>query len=266
MHDYIFLLEQYKVVVDESNIVSKTDKKGIITYANKKFIEISGYNESELIGKNHNIIRHPDMPSNAFQDLWNYFIKDADFGIDLHSASYNRWNYPHIRGDMRNAKIREIAKNFSAPITLHSRGVKGSLRREATLRGIPFVLFEAGQINRFEKDVVRIGTSGVLSALYGSGMLDEWPAEEITHPPDSAEYFSKSQWVRANNGGLFTPAILPGDFIETDTTLGTISSIHGETISTVKSPCEGRILGFNLHPQVIPGRALFNIGYEPRHL
>ena len=70
MHDYVFLLEQYKAVVDESNIVSKTDKKGIITYVNKKFIEISGYSESELIGKNHNIIRHPDMPSEAFEGLW----------------------------------------------------------------------------------------------------------------------------------------------------------------------------------------------------
>ncbi|MDH4263852.1 MAG: EAL domain-containing protein [Spirochaetia bacterium] len=68
--DYIHLLEQYKSVADESNIVSKTNPKGIITYTNKKFSEISGYSEYELIGKNHNIIRHPDMPASAFKTLW----------------------------------------------------------------------------------------------------------------------------------------------------------------------------------------------------
>ncbi len=51
-------------------IVSKTDLKGRITYVNRPFIEISGFTEEELIGKAHNIVRHPDMPPVAFQDLW----------------------------------------------------------------------------------------------------------------------------------------------------------------------------------------------------
>ncbi|AXK40001.1 methyl-accepting chemotaxis protein [Crenobacter cavernae] len=51
-------------------IVTKTDAKGIITYANRAFIDISGYEEAELIGKNHNVVRHPDMPPEAFADLW----------------------------------------------------------------------------------------------------------------------------------------------------------------------------------------------------
>lgn len=51
-------------------LISKTDKKGRLTYANPAFIEISGYTREELIGKPHNIIRHPDMPPAAFQDLW----------------------------------------------------------------------------------------------------------------------------------------------------------------------------------------------------
>src|SRR5690606_17628679 len=51
-------------------LISKTDKKGVITYANPAFIEISGFTHDELIGKPHNQIRHPDMPPAAFQDLW----------------------------------------------------------------------------------------------------------------------------------------------------------------------------------------------------
>jgi len=51
-------------------IVSKTDLKGQITYINRDFIEISGFSESELMGQPHNIVRHPDMPPEAFADLW----------------------------------------------------------------------------------------------------------------------------------------------------------------------------------------------------
>lgn len=51
-------------------IISETDTNGVITYANRKFCEISGYDKSELIGKPHNIIRHPDMPRKAFESMW----------------------------------------------------------------------------------------------------------------------------------------------------------------------------------------------------
>jgi aerotaxis receptor len=51
-------------------LVSRTDLKGIITYANDAFVEISGFSRDELIGKNHNLVRHPEMPEAAFKDLW----------------------------------------------------------------------------------------------------------------------------------------------------------------------------------------------------
>lgn len=62
---------QNEVKMREGSIlVSKTDLKGIITYVNQDFIDISGFKEEELIGKNHNIVRHPDMPPSAFAWLW----------------------------------------------------------------------------------------------------------------------------------------------------------------------------------------------------
>ncbi len=64
------LLKEYKKVVDAAAIVSKTNTKGIITYINDEFCTISGFTREELIGKSHNIVRHPNMPSSAFKDLW----------------------------------------------------------------------------------------------------------------------------------------------------------------------------------------------------
>ena len=55
---------------DDIMIVSTTDLKGQITYANKDFLEVSGFTMDELIGQPHNIVRHPDMPADAFEDLW----------------------------------------------------------------------------------------------------------------------------------------------------------------------------------------------------
>ncbi|ANJ67069.1 hypothetical protein A9404_06445 [Halothiobacillus diazotrophicus] len=55
---------------DDDFLVSTTDLKGIITYVNDNFINVSGYSREELIGKNHNTVRHPDMPPAAFGDLW----------------------------------------------------------------------------------------------------------------------------------------------------------------------------------------------------
>ena len=51
-------------------IISHTNQKGLITYVNDDFVKISGFSREECIGKPHNMIRHPDMPAEAFRDLW----------------------------------------------------------------------------------------------------------------------------------------------------------------------------------------------------
>ncbi len=61
---------QERTYGEDRIIISTTDLKGIITYANEDFIDISGFSREELLGKNHNIVRHPDMPPAAFKDLW----------------------------------------------------------------------------------------------------------------------------------------------------------------------------------------------------
>lgn len=58
------------ILQDSETIVSKTDLKGRITYINQDFLHICGFGEEELLGKPHNIVRHPDMPEEAFDDMW----------------------------------------------------------------------------------------------------------------------------------------------------------------------------------------------------
>lgn len=71
----IHFLAQYKSALDRSGIVSKTDAKGVIVYVNDKFCEISGYSRAELLGANHNLIRHPDTPIRLFKSMWSTIKK-----------------------------------------------------------------------------------------------------------------------------------------------------------------------------------------------
>lgn len=64
---------------DEDFIVTKTDAKGRILYANRIFIALSGYTEGELLGSQHNIIRHPDMPRSVFKLLWDHIAAGQEF-------------------------------------------------------------------------------------------------------------------------------------------------------------------------------------------
>ena len=67
----ISLLQQYQEIADKSSIISKTDPNGKITYANDNFCKISEYSKDELIGKNHNIVRHPENPADLYKNMWN---------------------------------------------------------------------------------------------------------------------------------------------------------------------------------------------------
>jgi len=69
-----------EIILNENAfLVSETDSRGVILYANDDFCNIAGYNVNELISKNHNIVRHPDMPKAAFADLWNTVSKGNDW-------------------------------------------------------------------------------------------------------------------------------------------------------------------------------------------
>ncbi len=80
-------------------IVSKTDLTGKITYANRIFQEFAGYTESELLGTQHNIVRHPDMPRAAFKLVWDTIkAKQEFFGFVKNMASDGSyyWVFTHI--------------------------------------------------------------------------------------------------------------------------------------------------------------------------
>ncbi|KXS35488.1 MAG: aerotaxis receptor, partial [Halomonadaceae bacterium T82-2] len=70
MRDSQPVTQRERLLDDDHYLITRTDLKGRITYANQAFVEVSGYERDELIGAPHSIVRHPDMPEAAFADLW----------------------------------------------------------------------------------------------------------------------------------------------------------------------------------------------------
>ncbi len=89
-------------------IVSSTNINGIITYANRKFCEISGYAKDELIGNNHHLVRHPDMPKVLFTEIWDTIQSGKEWtGIvkNLRKDGSYYWVYSHISPMKSNGEI-----------------------------------------------------------------------------------------------------------------------------------------------------------------
>jgi len=107
-------IELERMLNDEDYIVSKTDLKGRIIYCNKIFVEISGYSESELLGKPHSIIRHPDMPKIVFKLLWDRIKKKQDifaFVKNLCKDGGYYWVFANVTATLdTNGNIRDYWK------------------------------------------------------------------------------------------------------------------------------------------------------------
>jgi aerotaxis receptor len=87
-------ITEHEISVDPRRpIVSKTDLKGQIRYANSSFREISGFNNEELIGQPHNIVRHPFMPSSAYADMWQTLKQDLPWRVIVKNRCKNGGHY-----------------------------------------------------------------------------------------------------------------------------------------------------------------------------
>ncbi len=105
-------ISQNEVQMREGSvIVSRTDLKGLITYINQDFLDISGFSEVELIGKSHNMVRHPDMPSAAFKDLW-ATIKEGKPWVGMVKNRCKNgdhyWVEAHVTPVLKNGEVSEF--------------------------------------------------------------------------------------------------------------------------------------------------------------
>ncbi|MEJ5167968.1 MAG: PAS domain-containing protein [Arcobacteraceae bacterium] len=147
-NDSNFLIETE--VPEGEVIISRTDLRGIITYANETFADISGYGVDELIGKPHSILRHPDMPRAAFEHMWKT-LKDGNmwqgYVKNMRKDGGYYWVYAEVSGVYKDDVLVEY-KSMRSPISNETKAKmqkkydEMKLKNKDTIRVIRYVPFE----------------------------------------------------------------------------------------------------------------------------
>ena len=136
-------------------ILSKTDSRGIIEYANDYFVEISGYKEWELMGQPHNILRHPDMPKLIFKLLWHRLQKAQPI-------------YAIIKNLAKDGSYYWVIADFKTQIDKN-----GDIKHYARRKAVPEKTKE--QVSRFYQKILEIEKASGLEAseAYFKGFLED---------------------------------------------------------------------------------------------
>jgi uncharacterized protein len=186
--------------------------------------------------------------------LFHEIVLKCDFGIDLHTAASGRLNLPHVRGDMKQPRVRQLARSFGATVLVNQVGVRGSLRREATEAGVPTILFEAGESGRFSPKVSLQGLQGVLNVM---AAMEMW--SEKSERPSFQVIVKQSEWIRAEKGGILDLSIKPGELIYKGDQIGTILNPFGKTVTRIRSASTGIVIGVTTAPITVPGTGIAHV-------
>jgi uncharacterized protein len=188
--------------------------------------------------------------------LFRKVVLGCDAGVDLHTAASGNANLCHLRGDAGDARVRPLLRAFGTPVMVDGAGPKGSLRRAATDAGVPTILYEAGEPNRFQHHVVDVGHQGLLRLMHHLGMVTARPRR-----PKLQLLVRRSQWIRSDHGGILDLRVEPGDLVRKGQEVGSIHEPLGRHVDHVKAPTSGVVLGVTTSPLVHPGMAMVHLGH-----
>ncbi len=182
-------------------------------------------------------------------------VSRCTHGIDLHTASHHRTNLPQIRANLRDPETYRCAMAFSAPAIVHSTTRDGSLRQAATKRGIPILLYEAGEALRFDPEAIAVGVAGIMRVMAKLEMYDS-PVVPTAEPPVCVE---KTRWVRSPRSGILHLEVSLGDRVCKKQRLGKIVDAFGHINGEVRSPCDGLAIGHTKNPLVNQGDGILHL-------
>ena len=178
-------------------------------------------------------------------------------GIDLHTGAIHRENLPQVRGNLDDEETLRLARLFGVPVLINAVLRDGSLREATAARGIPMLLYEAGEALRFDELSIRAGVQGILNVMRGLDMLP--PARGRKRASREPFVARSSSWVRAPASGIFSGRVSLGAHVKKDEQLGTITETVGDAESVIRAPLGGIVIGRSNLPLVLEGEALFHV-------
>ena len=185
-------------------------------------------------------------------------VDRCEVGIDLHTASGHRINTPQIRCGIADRKTAFLGKAFGAPFVLDAKVRSGSLREAATKRGKRVLVYEAGQVHRFDTEACRFGVAGVLRILEALKM-GNWG---IGKPSIPVRTIRTSSWVRALKSGIADIPVELGQAVKVGTPLATISDAFGSKPTVIKARAAGWVIAKTQNPLVSRGDSLVHVAAQ----
>lgn len=197
------------------------------------------------------------LASRVAKIFFDEIVSICDLGIDLHTASIHKSNLPQIRANLNDELSYKLAKAFEAPVVLHSQLRDGSLRALSQEKGIPVLLYEAGEALRFDETSIRIGVKGIVNILRQMDMLPKTTTRKTKRLPIITK---SSNWIRACESGILRTIKALGDTVKKDETIAYIDDPIEDISYAIKASFDGVIIGKSEIPLVHEGDAIFHIG------
>ncbi len=183
-------------------------------------------------------------------------VGNSTHGIDLHAGSNHRINLPQIRACLDTPETEKLAFAFGAPVILDAKLRDGSLRQAVEEKGIPMLLYEAGEALRFDELAVRAGVKGILAVMRSIGMLTSRSVRKSRIQPKVAK---STSWVRAPISGILRTRFPLGSKILVNQKIGEIADPFDQNETAVNSSVAGIVIGRLNLPLVHRGDALFHV-------
>lgn len=183
-------------------------------------------------------------------------IKNFDYFIDLHTASFGRINSLYVRADMGNEITAKMAKLQEPQIIVNKPGEKGTLRRAAADLGIHSITVEIGDPNIFQTKYVRSSIFGLKNVLVELGMLEE-SQEDIHQEPIMCK---SSYWVRAQKGGILRVTPHLTEEIKKGERVATIHDIFGALVDEIYCPEDAIVVAKSTNPVCHRGSRIIHLG------
>jgi len=194
------------------------------------------------------------LASRVAYNLTHKVLQEIDFGIDFHTGGANRYNYPQTRFDPSDDRAREISDIFNAPISLESKFIDKTFRKQANKMNKSIVVYEAGESMRFDQNSIEQGILGAKKVLAHYGMIDF----EVEN--QDSNYCKESVWVRAKSSGILHLDKTSGDHVEQKEVMARITDPFGNFQTKIKAPKTGIIIGHTNSPLVNQGDAIYHLG------
>ncbi len=183
-------------------------------------------------------------------------VDRSTHGIDLHTGASHRDNFPQIRGNLDDPESDRMARAFGVPVVINTGFREGSLRESAAERGVPVIVYEAGEALRFHEPSVRAGVKGVVRVMRALAML---PAKKNPRAVREPLIIRSSKWVRAPRSGLLRSVSPLGSQVRKDDVLGVIADPFGQNEVEVVATTDGIIISKTNLPLVHEGDGLFHV-------